>query len=190
MLWGDDKDLVDSWSAEVARVTNVVIGWGRKSGVLDTEIEQTLNSINAEYKEYFDKVRPYTYFGDLSSKNVMIHNGRFSGLVDLDSLAQGDPLEAIGRIKASWYGTHYGQVYSDAVMDSLKLSPSQRKIVTMYAVLNRAFWTLENGVRFNQNTSGRVDKEREKTDKAAVRSLFAELKGVSETLEVYRVTIA
>ncbi len=180
VLWGDDKDLVDSWSAEVARVTKVVIGWGRTTGVLDTEIEKTLNWINAEYKDYFDKVRPYTYFGDLSSKNVMIHEGRFSGLVDLDSLAQGDPLEAIGRIKASWYGTHYGQIYSDAVMDSLNLTRQQRKIVTMYAVLNRAFWTLENGVRFNQNTSERVDKEREKADKVAVRAMSAELKGVSE----------
>ena len=177
VLWGDDKDLVDSWSAEVARVTRVVIGWGTKTGVIDEELKEILAWINTEYKTYFDSVRPYTYFGDLSSKNVMIHNGRFSALVDLDSLAQGDPLEAIGRIKASWYGTHHGQVYSDAIMDALNLTAEQRKLVTMYALLNRAFWTCENGVQFNQNTNTRVDQARMKKDKATVKALNAELRG-------------
>ena len=178
VLWGDDKDLVDSWSAEVARVTKIVIGWGTKTGVLDAELEEILRFINSEYTGYFDSVRPYTYFGDIAGKNVLINEGRFSGLVDLDSLAQGDPLEAIGRIKASWYGTHYGGVYANAIMDELNLAPAQRKIVTMYAVLNRTFWTLENGVRFNKNTSGRIDREKMNEDKAAVRAMFAELRDV------------
>ena len=180
VLWGDDKDLVDSWSAEVARVNRVVISWGTKTGVIDDELKEVLDWISTEYKTYFDAVTPVTYFGDLSSKNVMIHNGVFAGLVDLDSLAQGDPLEAIGRIKASWYGTHYGQVYTDAIMDALGLKPKQRKLVTMYALLNRTFWTLENGVQFNQNTSTRVDQVRMREDKAVVRALYDELRGVAK----------
>ena len=181
VLWGDDKDLVDSWSAEVARVTKVVIEWGSRTGVLDAKLENILNWINDEYESYFDRVRPYTYFGDLSSKNVMIHEGRFAGLVDLDSLAQGDPLEAIGRIKASWYGTNYGQVYTEAILDSLRLSSEQRKLVTMYALLNRIFWTLENGIKFNQNSSATVDRDKETHDKRIVAELLAELKGMRPT---------
>ena len=180
VLWGDDNDLVDSWSAEVERVTKIVIGWGKKTGVLNANLQKVLAWINSEYKDYFDRVRPYTYFGDISSKNVMVHEGRFAGLVDLDSLAQGDPLEAIGRIKASWYGTHYGTVYANAVMDSLGLPEPQRKIVTMYALLNRTFWTLENGVQFNQNASRSVDREREAKDKKIVAELLAELQGVPQ----------
>ncbi len=176
VMWGDDRDLVDSWSAEVGRVTNVVLDWGRKTGVLDENIENTLMWINSEFKGYFDRVRPLTYFGDISSNNVMIFEGRFAGLVDLDSLAQGDPLEAVGRIKASWYGTPYGKVYSESVMDSLGLTASQRQIVAMYALLDRAFRTLENGVKFNQSTERTVDREREAADKKAVAGLLAELK--------------
>lgn len=176
VMWGDDRDLVDSWSAEVARVTSVVLGWGRKTGVLDENIENTLAWISTEFEGYFNRVRPLTYFGDIASNNVMIFEGRFAGLVDLDSLAQGDPLEAVGRIKASWYGTHYGRVYSDAVMDSLGITAPQRQIVTMYALLYRAFRTLENGVQFNQHTSRPVDRQREAEDKSAVAGLLAELK--------------
>lgn len=174
--WSDGDDLVDSWTGEVRRMTNVVLGWGAKTGVLDDEARDILEWINAEYKDYFDSVQPVTYYGDICAKNVMIHEGRFSGLVDLDALQQGDPLEAVGRIKASWYGTHHGRVYSDAVMDALDLTDDQRRTVTMYALLNRAYWTMENGIQFNQNTSGEVDRDQEKQDKAIVHKLFRELR--------------
>jgi ABC-type lipoprotein export system ATPase subunit/aminoglycoside phosphotransferase (APT) family kinase protein len=177
VLWGDDKDLVDSWSSEVERVIRVVKGWGNKTGVLDKTLEMVLDRVFSENKEYFNRIRPYTYYGDIAGKNVMVHEGRFAGLVDLDALAQGDPLEAIGRIKASWYGTHHGEVYSKAVMDALGLPEPQRRIVTMYALLNRIFWTLENGVQFNRNTDTQVDREREAKDKLAVSQLYTELYG-------------
>jgi hypothetical protein len=111
----------------------------------------------------------------------MIDNGRFSGLVDLDALAQGDPLEAIGRIKASWYGTHHGRVYTDAVMDAQRLDADNRRIVTMYALHNRILWTMENGIQFNQNTSAQVDRDREQQDKQIVRLLYKELRSRGHT---------
>lgn len=181
VLWGDDKDLVHSWTAEVGRVTKVVTSWGRQTGVLDNQLEAGLKFINSEYRTYFDRIRPYTYFGDIAGKNVMVHEGRFAGLVDLDSLAQGDPLEAVGRIKARWYGTHHGGIYTEAVMDSLGLPLAQRQIVTMYALLNRIFWALENGVKFSGNSDRTVDRTREAHDKKAVANLLAELQGTRQS---------
>lgn len=177
VLWGDGNDLQNSWAADIERMTSVVMRWGTKTGLLDAEFEGILCRINSEYKSYFESVEPITYFGDICAKNVMIHEGRFSGLVDLDSLAQGDPLEAVGRIKASWHGTRFGCVYTDAVMDTLGLDQEQRDLVLMYALLNRTYWTFENGVQFNQNTRPVVDREKEKQDRIIVRSLYSELYG-------------
>lgn len=175
VLWGDGDDLRESWSADIAHFTQRVIGWGTRTGVLDDQLRGILMWINAEYKGYFDSVVAMTYFGDICAKNVMIHEGRFAGLVDLDSLAQGDPLEAVGRIKASWFGTGHGRIYADAVMDEMRLTREQRRIVTMYALLNRTYWTMENGVQFNANTSTVVDPQRLEQDKAAVMGLYREL---------------
>lgn len=175
VLWGDDADLVDSWPGEIARMTKVVIGWGTRTGVLDDRLAEILEFINREYKPYFENVRPVTYYGDICAKNVMIHEGKFSGLVDLDALAQGDPLEAIGRIKASWYGRPHGTTYAEAVMSHQNLTPAQRLIVTMYALLNRTYWTLENGIQFNQNTQPHVHRQREKDDKQIVEASYKEL---------------
>ena len=55
------------------------------------------------------------------SKNVLIDNGKFSGLVDIDTIVYGDPLEAVGSIKASWFGTHYCEVYTKAIEDEIRL---------------------------------------------------------------------
>jgi aminoglycoside phosphotransferase (APT) family kinase protein len=180
VLWGDDADLVDSWTDEVTRMRKVVLGWGRRTGVLDERLANILEWINLEYRPHFDSINPVTYYGDICAKNVMVHEGKFSGLVDLDALAQGDPLEAIGRIKASWYGTPNGTVYADAVMDHQQLDSDQRQIVTMYALLNRTYWTMENGIQFNQNTSPKVDRQREKEDKFIVEAIYNELTQIKD----------
>jgi aminoglycoside phosphotransferase (APT) family kinase protein len=175
VLWGDDRDLVNSWTLYIRKMSHVVAGWGTQTGVYDENLDRLLKWINEEYKAYFDGVRSILYFGDICGKNVMIHEGRFNGLVDLDALAQGDYLEAIGRIKASWYGTHHGNVYTEALMNEEGLNYEQRKIVTMYALLNRLFWACENGVQFNSNTSPEVNREKAKKDKEVIDMILTEL---------------
>jgi hypothetical protein len=148
---------------------------GTKTGVMDSEMLLLAENLYAKYKSYFDAIKPITYYGDISSKNVMIKNGVFSGLVDLDGLTQGDPLEAIGRIKLSWYGTHHGEVYTNAVMDELGLDEQERKLVLVYALINKISWTCENGIQFNQNTCAVVDKEKMKKDKQIIYAIAEEL---------------
>jgi hypothetical protein len=175
VLWGDERELVNSWTEYVRRMSDVVAGWGRRTGVYDESLGRLLNRVNEEYEGYFDGVASVLYFGDICGKNVMVHEGRFNGLVDLDALAQGDYLEAVGRIKASWYGARYGTVYTEALMDEEGLRDEQRNIVTMYALLNRIFWACENGIQFNSNTSTDVDWEKARNDRAVIGMILTEL---------------
>ncbi|MDR3646344.1 MAG: phosphotransferase [Candidatus Babeliales bacterium] len=176
LIWGGgDNDVSDSWTERIRIWIDESEEYGTRTGVMDDFMLKLAEKLFVKYKSYFDAVKPITYFGDLSSKNVMIHNGKFTGLVDLDGLTQGDPLEAIGRIKLSWYGTHYGQVYTDAIMDEMSLNSEQRNIVTMYALLNQISWTCNNGIQFNQNTQAIVDQKKEEKDKAVIKALASEL---------------
>jgi aminoglycoside phosphotransferase (APT) family kinase protein len=176
VLWGDERELVTSWTSYIRKMSEVVAKWGKQTGVYDENLARLLKWINEEYEAYFDSVDSLLYFGDICGKNVMIHEGRFNGLVDLDALAQGDYLEAIGRIKASWYGTHHGNVYTEALMGVEGLNDEQRKTVTMYALLNRIFWACENGVQFNSNTTSNVDWGKAKKDKEVIEMILTELK--------------
>ncbi len=60
-------------------------------------------------------------------------------------------------------------------MDQLELNETERKRVTMYALLNKISWTCENGVQFNLNTQPIVDKEKEKNDKKIINEIMTEL---------------
>lgn len=41
----------------------------------------------------------------------MISEGKFTGLVDLDYISFGDCVDILGKIRASWYGTEFGDRY-------------------------------------------------------------------------------
>lgn len=147
-----------------------------KTGTVKSEYIDMFQKALEKYTSYFSIVPSQFYYDDMSSKNVIINDGKFNGLVDLDGVAYGDYLEGIGRIKASWYGTKYGDVYSQAVMDSLNLTEQQREIVAVYGLLNRIYWLSEVGIQFNQNTTGIVDSKRIESNNKVIDGLISELK--------------
>jgi len=168
----DESRLVDSW-AKIMRQDKVEER-NNQTGVVGEKLVNREKELYEKYRPYFDSVKSILHYDDISSKNVLINEGKFSGLVDLDEVTYGDPLAAIGSIKASWYGTHYGEVYTSAVEDVLKLTDDQRKMVTVYALFNRILWLSERGIKFNENTNTEVDMDAVKKDKDLINRLFLE----------------
>ncbi|MDP1813333.1 MAG: phosphotransferase [Leadbetterella sp.] len=174
VVWGDFTEFSDSWTERMKIWIEETIQQGTKTGTIDENLKSILKNLQNKYQDYFDKVKPVTYLSDICSKNVMVDDGVFAGFVDLDGLTQGDPLEAIGRIKASWPGTYQGDVYTNAIMDEQNLNSQQKEMVLVYALLNRIAWSSENGIQFNQNTSSVVDVERATQNKKAIHNLLVE----------------
>ena len=177
VIWGGgDNETSASWTERMKIWIDESKERGIKTGVMNDSIALLAEKLYTEYKPYFDSVKPITYYGDICSKNVMIENGQFNGLVDLDGLTQGDPLEAVGRITLSWYGTHHGEIYANAVMDEMGLTKQEREIVFVYALLNKISWACENGIQFNQNTQPIVDQEKMKKDQEMIKTIAEELR--------------
>ena len=86
----------ESQLASVENRRKGIIERNKTSKVLDEEVLEILNGLIDDHKSYFQKVTSKLYFDDMNSKNVMIHNGQFNGLVDLDFLSTGDYLDGIG----------------------------------------------------------------------------------------------
>ncbi len=172
----NDKKLKSTLAEEAEEMLATIKSRNEKTGTVKEKYIQLFAKVLDKYQDYFKSAPSQFYFDDMSSKNVMIHDGKFNGLVDLDGVAYGDPLEGIGRIKASWYGTQYGDYYANAVMNALELSDEQREIVTVWALLNRIYWQAEIGVQFNQNTSLEIDVKRVESGEKAIEGLVEELK--------------
>lgn len=172
---GGSQEMSKTWAERIQIWIEEARERGVSTGIMDATLQELAENLYRRYQSYFASITPVTYYGDICSKNVMIHRGLFSGLVDLDVLAQGDPLEAVGRIFLSWYGTHHGNVYSTAVMNELGLNKGQREFVKMYALLNQISWACENGIQFNQNTRAIVDERKKYRDKVLITELAEEL---------------
>lgn len=146
-----------------------------KTNVVKNEYINVFKKVIEKYKSYLENAPSQFYFDDMSSKNVMIHEGKFNGIVDLDGVTYGDYLEGIGRIKASWYGTKYGDYYATKIMDYLELNQQAREMVTMWALLNRIYWQAEIGVQLNQNTSTKIDQKKVEEGNKIIERLTKEL---------------
>ncbi len=165
-----------TWTQVLEEMLTTIKGRTAKTGTVKPEYIDAFQKALDKYATYFSTVPSQFYYDDMSSKNVIINEGKFNGLVDLDGVEYGDYLEGIGRIKASWYGTRYGDIYSKAVMDSLNLTEQQREIVAVYGLLNRIYWLSEIGIQFNQNTSGVIDTARVESNNKVIDGLINELK--------------
>lgn len=144
----------------------------KTSNVISPEILRIYDEVLETYQGYFEQVTPRLYYGDICSKNVMVHQGQFTGLVDLDFLAKGDYLEAIGRMIAVWYGTPYGEIYIHEISKLQNLTEFQQKIINVYGILTLVLWTSEEGIRFNGNSSGAVNWERVEAKRQKILGLY------------------
>ncbi|EHL32625.1 phosphotransferase family protein [Legionella drancourtii] len=175
VIWGGDNDVSDSWAERMKLWIQESIKHGRLTGIMNQQFEGIAKDLYRNYETYFDSIKPTMYYGDICSKNVMINQGVFNGLVDLDGLTQGDPLEALSRIKLSWYGTSHGEFYYNALIKELELTQSEQQLITVYALLNQLSWMCENGIQFNQNTKPIVNWEKAESDKNIYLQLASDL---------------
>jgi len=175
-MTGLDEENYGSLVEIIDKERKIILERNKKTNVIDKETMDVLHQLINRYQPYFLQVNPKLYYDDICSKNVMVHNGQFMGLVDLDFLAKGDYLEAVGRIMASWYGDKHGEIYINELIKLQKLTESQQKIVKMYAILNLISWTSEEGIKFNSNSTGVINWEKVKSKKRQIIGLYKEIK--------------
>jgi len=86
---------------------------------------------------------------DATTKNVLVHSGRLSGIVDVDWPCFGDPLLTLGLTRASLlaaarplhYTDHWGQLWG--------LSSAKRSTVELYTALFAVDFLSSLGHAFN-----------------------------------------
>lgn len=171
----DESKLVESLYVELERDLALATERVKETGIYDEQLHQAVMSLFDENREYFEQAKSTFYYDDLNGKNVMIHNGNFNGLVDLDGVKYGDPVQAVGAIRASWPETHYGDFYTEQVIRALQYSEPEKRIVNVYAIFHRYCWMSENGVQFNANTSSQVNMERLANDKRILNALLSRI---------------
>lgn len=79
-----------------------------------------VKKLQQEIKEYLDAVRPTPYLDDISTKNLLIYEGKVSGIIDIDWVGLGDMLTFAALTKVALLNMNLDTRYVDYLLDEIE----------------------------------------------------------------------
>lgn len=148
----DDPGLLPSWAGVIeqslARSQRRIATLGRVS----TEYVERVRALAPGFSGYFASIPPAPFLDDTTTKNVLIAEGRLSGIVDVDYVCFGDRLFTVALTQMALLSMGADLDYTDAWRDALGLDPHQRAALTFYTAVFCVDFMSEVGLSANQNT--------------------------------------
>ncbi|HEX8918237.1 MAG TPA: aminoglycoside phosphotransferase family protein [Chloroflexota bacterium] len=92
------------------------------------------------YRSYCERIQPRCFLDDTALKNVIVEDGKLSGIVDVDWVCFGDPLLPVGLTAARLLRRGWDTDYVSYLSDGLALTPEQRDVLALYT----AFWLVNS----------------------------------------------
>jgi len=165
----------DGWSfATWAEYIEFDIGRFRqniaRNKVFEDSVCDAVDRIKDTLKEYFSSVKPTEFLDDITTKNVLVHNGKLAGIVD--AVCYGDSLSVIGLTNMALLDMKADTKYIDYWLDELQASEIQRNAVTFYTLLSCIDFMSEQGTRFDNGTVVAVNQEKVELLNAIYNSLL------------------
>jgi aminoglycoside phosphotransferase (APT) family kinase protein len=87
------------------------------------------------HRSYFEQVQPRCFLDDIALKNVIVEDGRLSGIVDVDWVCFGDPLLPVGLTAARLLRRGWDTDLVSYLSDGLAPSLEQRDVLALYTAL-------------------------------------------------------
>ena len=98
--------------------------------------------------EYFATVQPIAYLDDISSKNLLIHQGRISGIIDIDWIGVGDKLTFAALTNMALLNSEYDTDYVKYILEEMHVTDIQKRAFLFYTLMYCVDFMGERGMRF------------------------------------------
>lgn len=119
-----------------------------RNGYFDPEKVRRLRGQVSQLQAHFSAVRPIAYLDDISSKNLIIHNGAVSGIVDVDWMGVGDVLTYAALTNMALLNLGCDTDYPAYILEEMHCSDIQRKAFLFYTLLYCVDFMGERGMQF------------------------------------------
>lgn len=141
-----------SWRAFIQYMLDRATFRISRNGFFNQERVERLRQQADRLNAYFDSVRPVAYLDDISSKNLLIHNGRVSGIIDVDWIGTGDVLTFAALTKMALVSLDYDCDYAEYLIEELQPDESQRQALLFYTLMYCVDFMGERGMSFGDKT--------------------------------------
>ncbi|MBN2436891.1 MAG: phosphotransferase [Spirochaetes bacterium] len=119
------------------------------------EVEKLL----PDFCKYFETISPVAFFDDATTKNVLIHDGKFSGIIDFDNLCFGDDLYTVALTKMSLLNSKYGLTYIDYWIKLRGINRLEQAALDLYTLIFCLDFMSEMGMCFNKEQPPKVREQ-------------------------------
>lgn len=133
-----------------------------QNGYFDNNRVQQIKSQMHHLEDYFSNIRPIAYLDDISTKNLLIHDGKMSGIIDIDWMGVGDSLTFIALTYVALMNMDYETDYVDYLLEERGCSDLERRAFLFYCLVYCVDFMGERGMQFG-------DKKIEVSDEAVNR---------------------
>lgn len=137
-----------SWSAFInymlERATERIV----QNGYFDVEKVERLRRQLGQLEEYFAGVRPVVYLDDISSKNLLVHNGQISGIIDIDWMGIGDKLTYVALTNMALLNMEYDTDYVKYILEEMQVNDVEKKAFLFYTLMYCVDFMGERGMQF------------------------------------------
>jgi len=153
-----DDTLHPTWAAlleaDLARSLRRI----RAAALVDTRGVARVRAKLATYAPALARVTPRAFLDDTTTKNVLLHDGRLSGIVDVDVVCFGDPLLTPALTQMALLSRGYDTAYIRYWCEELDLRAEQERVLALYTALCCVAFLGELGQRFNKDVAPPVEE--------------------------------
>ncbi|MBO5115965.1 MAG: phosphotransferase [Treponema sp.] len=155
----DSENICSSWEEsllnDINRAEEAIIN----NGIFSVEYVMKLKKIMPNFKEYFSSVKPEPFLDDITTKNVLIHEGKLSGIIDLDWISFGDDVLFLGLVTMALLSMKADLDYAVYLKDEMNLNDMQERALKFYVLMFCVIFMSEKGMCFNQAEPMKVSEE-------------------------------
>lgn len=119
-----------------------------ENGYFEVERVERLRGQAEQLAEYFANVKPVAYLDDISTKNLLIHNGKVSGIIDIDWIGVGDKLTYVALTNMALLNMEYDTDYVNYILKEMQVSEIEKRVFLFYTLMYCVDFMGERGMQF------------------------------------------
>lgn len=124
----------------------------QKNHYFDVQNIKIIKKLQSEIQGYLDHVQPIPYPDDISTKNLLIYEGKLSGIIDIDWIGLGDVLTFIALTRVALLNMNFDTKYIDYLLEELHPDAAEYRAFVFYCLIYCVDFMGERGTQFLDKT--------------------------------------
>lgn len=120
----------------------------KRNHYFDSNKVDFVKKLQPDIQEYLDGVRPTPYLDDISTKNLLIYQGKLSGIIDIDWIGLGDMLTFVAMTKVALLNMDLDTKYTDYLLDEIQPDMTGYRAFVFYCLMYCLDFMGERGMQF------------------------------------------